>query len=82
MPDPQAQFDGKNPVSGYTLFQGKDGKSYYLKGEGLSDSDVMQRVAKLRGGNESTTMYSKDGGKKLVPNEQMREVMKQGSDGI
>jgi len=43
------KFDGQTPVSGYTLFHGKDGKSYYLKGESLSDEDVTQRVAKLRG---------------------------------
>lgn len=43
------KFDGQTPVPGYTLFHGKDGKSYYLKGESLSDEDVTQRVAKLRG---------------------------------
>jgi hypothetical protein len=47
--DTQAQFEGQTPVSGYTLFQGKDGKSYYLKGENLSDDDITQRVATLRG---------------------------------
>jgi hypothetical protein len=44
-----AQFDGKNPVSGYTLVRGKDGKSYYLKGENLPDDVVRQKLAKLRG---------------------------------
>lgn len=45
----QPQFDGQNPVSGYTLFHGKDGVSYYLKGENLSDADVSQRVSAIRG---------------------------------
>ena len=49
MANDQSKFDGQNPVSGYTLFHGKDGKSYYLKGENLSDEDVSSRVAKLRG---------------------------------
>lgn len=44
----QAQFDGVNPVSGYTLFHGKDGKSYYLKGDNLSDDEVTARVKTLR----------------------------------
>src|SRR5260221_119688 len=44
----QPQFDGENAVSGYTLFHGKDGKSYYLKGENLADADITQRVQKLR----------------------------------
>jgi hypothetical protein len=43
------KFDGQNPVPGYTLFHGKDGKSYYLKGENLADADITQRVQKLRG---------------------------------
>lgn len=50
----QAQFDGQNPVAGYTLFHGKDGKSYYLKGENLSDDEVTSRVQKIRGGNQGT----------------------------
>src|SRR5947209_2080461 len=50
MPDGQTQqFDGQTPVAGYTLFHGKDGKSFYLKGENLSDSDIASRVATLRG---------------------------------
>src|SRR6266850_150845 len=54
MPDnQQQQFDGENSVSGYTLFHGKDGKSYYLKGESLSDADVTQRVKKLRSSKSS-----------------------------
>jgi hypothetical protein len=56
--DAQAQFDGKTPVSGYTLFHGKDGKSYYLKGEGLSDDEVMQRVTKLRGQGDPLTQQT------------------------
>jgi len=50
--DTQTQFDGQTPVSGYTLFHGKDGKSYYLKGENLADSDIAQRVATLRGDSQ------------------------------
>jgi len=53
--DTQPQFDGQTPVSGYTLFQGKDGKSYYLKGENLSDDDITQRVATLRGDGGAST---------------------------
>lgn len=50
MPDPQqSQFDGQTPVSGYTLFHGKDGTNFYLKGENLADDDISQRVSKLRG---------------------------------
>jgi hypothetical protein len=47
--DTQTQFDGQNAVPGYTLFHGKDGMSFYLKGENLSDSDITSRVATLRG---------------------------------
>src|SRR5216683_566945 len=46
---PAAQFDGQNPVPGYTLFKGKDGQSYYLKGEGLPDAAVASKVAAIRG---------------------------------
>src|SRR5712692_7806844 len=43
--DTQApQFDGQNPVAGYTLIQRKDGSSLYLKGENLSSDDVAQRL--------------------------------------
>jgi hypothetical protein len=50
MPNGQEQqFDGQNAVPGYTLFHGKDGMSFYLKGENLSDSDITSRVATLRG---------------------------------
>src|ERR1700687_2993703 len=43
--DTQApQFDGQNPVAGYTLVQRKDGSSLYLKGENLSSDDVAQRL--------------------------------------
>jgi hypothetical protein len=48
MPATQEQFDGKNAVAGFTLFHGKDGLSYYLKGENLSDADVSQKVAAAR----------------------------------
>jgi hypothetical protein len=50
MPDPgqQQQFDGQTPVPGYTLFQGKDGQSFYLKGEGLSDAVIASKVAAIR----------------------------------
>ena len=44
----QSQFDGKNAVPGYTLFKGKDGQSFYLKGENLSDAEVSSRVAAIR----------------------------------
>jgi hypothetical protein len=54
MPNGQPNFDGQNPVAGYTLFQGKDGQSYYLKGEGLSDAEVAQRVATLRAGSQQS----------------------------
>ena len=43
------QFDGQNPVPGYTLFHGKDGTNFYLKGENLPDTKIAQRVAALRG---------------------------------
>lgn len=56
----QQQFDGENAVSGYTLFHGKDGKSYYLKGENLSDVDVSQRVQKLRGGQSRQELQPPD----------------------
>ena len=39
-----AQFDGQNPVAGYTLIHRKDGSSLYLKGENLSSDDVAQRL--------------------------------------
>lgn len=55
----EPQFDGQNPVTGYTLFQGKDGKSFYLKGEGLSDEDVTSRVAKLRGATAEDPLTAK-----------------------
>jgi len=58
-PKPQANFlqsptnfDGENPVAGYTLFHGKDGQSFYLKGDNLSDSDIATRVAQLRTGTQ------------------------------
>jgi hypothetical protein len=54
MPDTQQQFDGQNPVSGYTLFHGKDGQNFYLKGENLADDEIKSRVAKLRGQNTQT----------------------------
>jgi hypothetical protein len=38
------QFDGQNPVTGYTLIHRKDGSSLYLKGENLSSDDVAQRL--------------------------------------
>src|SRR3954469_20050008 len=48
MPEPQQQFDGQSSVPGYTLFQGKDGQNFYLKGENLADDDIRQRVSTLR----------------------------------
>ncbi len=48
MPNDNPQFDGVTPVRGYTLFRGKDGRSFYLKGENLSDSEIASRVAALR----------------------------------
>jgi hypothetical protein len=46
--DEQQQFDGQSSVPGYTLFQGKDGQNFYLKGEGLGDDEIKQRVSTLR----------------------------------
>src|SRR5262245_3166233 len=62
MANGQDQFDGKNPVAGYTLFLGKDGSSFYLKGENLAESDIKARVAKLRSGAPSTVAPEEGGG--------------------
>lgn len=51
MPDDQ-QFDGVTPQPGYTLFRGKDGVNYYLKGENLPTDEISQRVAVLRSGSQ------------------------------
>jgi hypothetical protein len=62
MPNGQEQqFDGQNAVPGYTLFQGKDGKSFYLKGENLSDSEISSRVAMLRGQSQPSIPLVKTG---------------------
>src|SRR5467141_3349581 len=45
----QQQFDGQAAVPGYTLFHGKDGQNFYLKGENLSDDEVSAKVATIRG---------------------------------
>lgn len=83
MPDQQPQFDGQAAVPGYTLFHGKDGKSFYLKGENLSDSDIASRVATLRGqsspaasnGQSSTPASTSPGFTEMM---QRIEIAKQG----
>ena len=65
MPDTQQQFDGQNTVPGYTLFHGKDGQNFYLKGENLGDDEIKTRVAKLRGQSASTQTPTP--GPKAVP---------------
>jgi hypothetical protein len=61
MPDPQQQqFDGQTAVPGYTLFHGKDGQSYYLKGEGLSDSVIASKVAAIRGASPGVSQGAPD----------------------
>ena len=62
MPDPgqQQQFDGQAAVPGYTLFQGKDGQSFYLKGEGLSDSVIASKVAAIRGASPGAALGAPD----------------------
>jgi hypothetical protein len=62
MPDPgqQHQFDGQTAVPGYTLFQGKDGQSYYLKGEGLSDTVIASKVAAIRGASPGVSQGAPD----------------------
>lgn len=52
MPNGQ-QFDGVTPQPGYTLFRGKDGVNYYLKGENLPTEEITQRVAVLRSGSQA-----------------------------
>jgi hypothetical protein len=52
MPNGQ-QFDGVTPQPGYTLFHGRDGQSFYLRGENLSSDDISQRVAALRSGSQA-----------------------------
>lgn len=58
----QQQFDGQNAVPGYTLFRGKGGNSYYLKGENLSDDEITSRVAKLRGDQPAVSDAAKQEG--------------------
>src|SRR5271169_5498335 len=62
MPDPgqQQQFDGQTEVPGYTLFHGKDGQNYYLKGEGLSDSTIAAKVATIRGTSPGVSQGAPD----------------------
>jgi hypothetical protein len=56
----QTQFDGQTPVPGYTLFQGKDGQSFYLRGEGLSDSVIASKVAAIRGASPGVAQGAPD----------------------
>ncbi len=54
------QFDGINPVPGYTLMLGKNGQSYYLKGEGLSDSVIASKLAEIRGASPGVSQGAPD----------------------
>ena len=81
MPDPQqqqSQFDGQTPVAGYTLFRGKDGQSFYLKGEGLSDAAIASKVATLRGASLGVSQGAPDANAQAAaairkPIDQLRE---------